>query len=259
MNKNIKVAKELVKLAKQLMASDGSINDLAECIYKCIQDGECSYHFYLPSGAIFCITDATPVDGDHECAIVSDFSFGMPENDAYWFYGTLEINSIHEGDSLQDCKHTAQDIFNLDKNYKFEVSNKEQILSYIDKLYGKKYNEPFESYDDTQVMGYKWYVYVYEVMECVEKHFDKYVEFLNKRWSKDGVRCFSYALFDIYEQYLSSPIKKYGLKEDEYDDFEIACESLVNDYGFKVTDYSSSEARAKQIYNYALDFMGNYD
>lgn len=258
MNKNIKVAKELVKLAKSLIATN-SVDDLAKGIYECIQDGESSYSFHLPSGAIFCITDAPVTDGYHECAIVSDFGFGMPENDAYWFYAMLEINNIHEENSLQDCKYTAQDIFNLDKNYKFKVSNKEQILSYLNKLYGNETLKVFDSYDDTKILGYKWYVYIYEVIDCVEKHFDKYVEFLNKRWSKDGVRCFSQALFDIYEQYLSSPIKKYGIKENEYDDFEIACESLANGYGFKASDYISNEARAKQIYDYALDFMGNYD
>jgi hypothetical protein len=100
MNKNIKVAKELIKLAKSLMASDGSINDLAKGIYECIQDGECSYHFHLPSGAMFCITDAVPFEGYHECAIVSDVAFGMPENGAYWFYSTLDINSIHDENSL---------------------------------------------------------------------------------------------------------------------------------------------------------------
>jgi hypothetical protein len=40
-------------------------------------------------------------------------------------------------------------------------------------------------------------------------------------------------------------MKKYGLKDNEYDDFEIACESLANGYGFKASDYMSSEARAK--------------
>jgi hypothetical protein len=54
----------------------------------------------LPSGAIFCITNALVTDGYYECAIVSDFSFGMPEPSAFWFYDMGDINSIHEGDSL---------------------------------------------------------------------------------------------------------------------------------------------------------------
>ena len=100
MTANIKIAKELVKLAKILMASDGGVDDLAKGIYECIQNGECSYSFYLPSGAIFCITDASVTDGYHECAIVSDFSYGMPTTNAYWFYDMNDINSIHEDDSL---------------------------------------------------------------------------------------------------------------------------------------------------------------
>jgi len=48
-------------------------------------------------------------------------------------------------------------------------------------------------------MGYKWYVYTGEIIECIEKHFDKYVSFLNNRWSKDGVRCFNEAMYDMYE------------------------------------------------------------
>jgi len=100
MNKNIKVAKELIKLAKSLIASDGSVDDLAYGIYDCIQDGTCSYRFYLPSGAIFCITDENSTEGYHECAIVSDFSSGMPESNAFWFYDMNDINTIHENDDL---------------------------------------------------------------------------------------------------------------------------------------------------------------
>jgi hypothetical protein len=40
-------------------------------------------------------------------------------------------------------------------------------------------------------------------------------------------------------------VKKYGLKENEYDDFETACESLANGYGFKASDYISDKTRAK--------------
>lgn len=259
MKQNVKVAKQLVKLAKRLLASDGSVSDLAQGIYECAQDGTYSYSFRLPSGAIFCITDAPATDGYYECAIVSDFGFGMPEPGAFWFYDMNDIASIHEDDDLQDCKSAAQQIFGLDKDYRFDTSEKEQILSCLDKLYGKEYNEPFDAYDDTEVLGYKWYVYTREIIECIEKHFDKYVSFLNQRWLKDGVRCFTQAMYDMYEQYLSSPMKKYGLKENEYDDFEIACESLYYGNGFKASDYTSDETRAQQIYNYALDFMGNYD
>jgi hypothetical protein len=82
------------------MASDGGVDDLAKGIYECAQDGECSYSFYLPSGAVFCITDATAIDGYYECAIVSDFSFGDVNPSAFWFYGVNDINFITEDDSL---------------------------------------------------------------------------------------------------------------------------------------------------------------
>lgn len=260
MKQNVKIAKQLVKLAKRLIASDGGVDYLAKGIYDCIKDGSYTYEFDLPSGASFCITDVVDTEGYYECAIVSDSIYGQPTPNAYWFYNMGDINSIHEDDSLQDCKNIAQQIFDLDKNYKFDISDKEYILDYINNLYEKDMNKQFESYnDDYTIIGQKWYVYTWEVFECIEKHFDKYVQFLNARWNRHGVSCFKNAMCDMYDEYLATPIQKYNLKQNEYDDFETACESLANGYGFKASDYMSTETRAKQIYNYALDFMGNYD
>lgn len=192
MNKNVKIAKQLIKLAKQLIATDGSIDNLAQGIYDCIQDGQCSYEFYLPSGAVFCITDASTTDGYHETAIVTDFNFGMPTPNAFWFYDMNDIDSIHEDDSLQKCKHVAQQIFELDKNFRFDTSDKENILDYIDKLYSKEWSNYYNQYDEYTTTTDKVYEYV-------EQHFDKFVELLNKNWSTQGVRCFQYAMDNMYE------------------------------------------------------------
>ena len=103
-----------------------------------------------------------------------------------------DIDSIHEGDSLQKCKHVAQQIFELDKNFKFDTSDKENILDYIDKLYSKEWNNYYDQYDEYTTTTDKVYEYV-------EQHFDKFVELLNKNWSAHGVRCFQYAMNNIYE------------------------------------------------------------
>ena len=76
MKQNVKIAKQLVKLAKRLMATYGYVgtaNDLAQEIYECLHGDilHSDLSFQLPSGAVFCMQAPRENEYCDDCSIVS--------------------------------------------------------------------------------------------------------------------------------------------------------------------------------------------
>jgi hypothetical protein len=180
MNKNIKVAKELVKLAKELTASDES--DLSTVLFNMINNPkEGTLRYELPSGKWLTFDYDIEEDGVgcYYPAITSNYDvFNEPYG--FWFFGAYECGEIYSDSSKQDCDDLAETIIDLDKKYRFDKTDKDKIIKF---LKDEKY---FDNYQ----------------MAIIEDTFDEFIDVVNENLeTKKMSASLEYAFYDMENKY----------------------------------------------------------
>lgn len=180
MKQNIKVAKELIKLAKSLVASsEAELFNVLSTLIKNPDAGAIRYQ--LPSGRWLTFEYDEEENGTIKCyspAVTSDYAI-LNEPWGFWFFGAEELGQLYNDSSENDYKIMARDIIQLDKDYRFDKNDEEKILEFIKKLY-------FNNYE----------------MSIIEDVFDEFIDVVNENLASMKMDdAFRNAFYDMENKY----------------------------------------------------------
>lgn len=119
MNKNVRIARELMKLAKSLVAAGGvSVDGIAKMFMDAKDDGTGYYYMEMPSGRMLCM-EAGEENGEK----YTDWYLNSHVDMMGEPYGILleDLGTIYDGDTYEDCKSLAEWAIKEDAAYTYQT------------------------------------------------------------------------------------------------------------------------------------------
>lgn len=248
---NLRIAKQLVRLAKGILAdgngiageAESNVKEVADVLYRSLTDDGCwegDWHVRLPGGW-WLATDGLMDDtegsrGFYWYLCEKTDMMGVAYGKIFKDYGDL----VCEGDTYEDCMKAARLVIEDERDVKMSDFWTEDEF----------YNDFVKNDNDFQELTDNKQDFIRSHMKLVMDEIDK------------GSSVYT-AIEDVLDENRSRgwhPAPSLGLNEIEKSVFENACDCLYYGYGFGHLNYDGlDEKRAREIWKMAFDAMAEDD